>query len=323
MAKTESQGPAVSVVIPCKNDGALLVDAVESVLDQDTSHCIEVIVVDDDASSETRRAQKAFRTNTSVRILDNNRSPGPAGARNTGIRQARGDWIAFLDADDILLPGSLDLRLNVAQTQKDAKFIAGDFIEADMQGNRRRWIPRFEHLERVRPEIQRIENAAASIPSAITFRRPVDLLANAQIVSTCTVMAERRLLRSLGGFDENLETGEDTNLWMRLAHATDLYFLPDPLAVYQRRQGSLSNRDKPTQVTSRRGIHVLLEDPEFQPYRTALRNRLTRMNRRLAYHYRERGRYAEAVDAALRAVKHSPTDWSAWRCFLGAVIGRE
>src|SRR5215467_11776579 len=102
----------ISVVIPCFRAGDKVVAAVDSVLTQ-SGNCeiIEIIIIDDGSDDrETQQALRDVSLKPTVRIVRNNRRKGSAGARNTGIFAAKADWIAFLDADDWWLEGSLKVR---------------------------------------------------------------------------------------------------------------------------------------------------------------------------------------------------------------------
>src|SRR5690242_5053753 len=97
----------VSVIIPAYNSERYIADALRSVLAQ-TYMPQEIIVVDDGSSDGTARALDPFRS-TIRYIYQKNR--GEPAARNTGMREAKGDYIAFLDADDLWLPEKLDLQM--------------------------------------------------------------------------------------------------------------------------------------------------------------------------------------------------------------------
>src|SRR6266576_3496761 len=113
-----SEKATVSVVIPAYNAGAFLGEALDSVLSQ-TYQPLEVIVVDDGSDDETPQIVADY--NGKVTYLRRSRG-GPASARNTGVRAAKGDWIAFLDADDIWMPGLLGKLVDVAGTAADLVF---------------------------------------------------------------------------------------------------------------------------------------------------------------------------------------------------------
>ena len=99
----------VSVVIPSFNNGAYVGQAVESVLSQGYED-LEIIVVDDGSTDNTREVLTAYQDSVSYIYQDNSGAPV---ARNTGISAAKGEYIAFLDSDDTWEPGSLSTRMKV------------------------------------------------------------------------------------------------------------------------------------------------------------------------------------------------------------------
>lgn len=117
----------ISVVIPVYNRQKYILDAIESVRKQ-TYPPLEIIVVDDDSTDGTACAVEAYsQTNdVHVRIVKNMRPKGVSGARNTGIESSLGDFIAFLDSDDMWLPGHLE-RLNDCLAKTGAMVVSADF----------------------------------------------------------------------------------------------------------------------------------------------------------------------------------------------------
>lgn len=122
--------PAVSVVLPCRNGAATLGAALDSLAAQDFPHW-EALVIDD-ASQDGSAALAAARAagDPRIRPLASPVRLGVAGARNLGIRAARGRWIAFLDADDRWRPGKLALQLPVLQAGAPIVFSAYDRVDA-------------------------------------------------------------------------------------------------------------------------------------------------------------------------------------------------
>jgi glycosyltransferase involved in cell wall biosynthesis len=104
-------GPLVTVVIPTLGRPALLEQAVQSVITQDYDGPVECLVVLDDAVTALPTLAVAALNRTG-RVVRNSRSPGPAGARNTGVLDARGEIVAFLDDDDVWLPAKLRMQVD-------------------------------------------------------------------------------------------------------------------------------------------------------------------------------------------------------------------
>lgn len=119
----------VSVVIPCFNAGAFLEVCVASIVaQQGPFEIVEILVIDDQSSDlETLAALRTVSRVERVLILSNQARKGSAGARNTGIRHAKGEWIAFLDADDWWPKDSLSRRFEALQHYPDATWVGGDF----------------------------------------------------------------------------------------------------------------------------------------------------------------------------------------------------
>jgi teichuronic acid biosynthesis glycosyltransferase TuaG len=105
-------GCLVCVVIPCHRAGKYLSQAIDSVFAQESRvESLEVVVVDNHSpDDETKDVLAFWRRDGRVRIVENPEDLGPAAGRNVGIGVARGRWVAFLDADDVWLPGSLEAR---------------------------------------------------------------------------------------------------------------------------------------------------------------------------------------------------------------------
>jgi glycosyltransferase involved in cell wall biosynthesis len=119
----------VSVIIPTYNREHLVSEAISSVLAQDIEGCIlEIIVVDDGSTDKTREVLKAFGDKIRYIYQENK---GAGAARNRGIDEATGEWIAFLDSDDRWLPNKLSLQFKVLGAFPDFKIIHSEFYSFD------------------------------------------------------------------------------------------------------------------------------------------------------------------------------------------------
>ncbi len=197
-------GPRVSVIIPTFNRWPMIQQAVESVLNQ-RPQADEVIVVDDGSTDGT--AQKLKEYGSRLRLVSQPRR-GVAAARNLGVRLSRGRYIAFLDSDDIWLPGKLEVQ--TAFMEKDAEIQICQTEEI--------WIRRGI---RVNPKKRHRK------PSGDIFRRSLALC----LVSPSAVMMTRELFERVGGFDETFPVCEDYDLWLRIAVETPVSLIPEPLVV--------------------------------------------------------------------------------------------
>lgn len=187
--------PLVSIVIPAYNVAPFIVNALESAFAQ-TVKSFEVIVVNDGSadSLELETAIAPFRDRIQYLVQDNR---GPSAARNAGIRRARGEFVAFLDADDTLLPFFLEEHLSRARSDPGADVFYGDLlIFGDV------------------PEAGRTVMKASPSSGVVDFESLVTQRCNPML---CSVV-RRHVLLAHGGFDESMRRSEDFDLWLRLAH---------------------------------------------------------------------------------------------------------
>ena len=208
--------PEVSVIIPSYNAARYLADAVDSVLNQ-SFRDLEVLIIDDGSTDDTESV--ARRYGTLVRYIRQENS-GVAVARNRGIEATGGRYVAFLDADDTWLPLKLESQLKalVANPGYGACYSAFTVVSSDLA-------PLY---------VSRDKRQAGTLE---------DLLLRGNVIgSICTVLCERSLFETAGGFDPSLSQCADWDMWVRLAAITEFLYLDFPLATY-RQHGTNMSRD--------------------------------------------------------------------------------
>jgi glycosyltransferase involved in cell wall biosynthesis len=190
-----SRAPEVTVVIPTRSRWDLLsTAALPSALGQDDVE-LEVVVVDDGSVDATAEGLAGV-ADPQLRVIRHERARGVAGARNAGIAAAHGEWVAFLDDDDLWSPRKLRLQLDAAYAAGAAFVYGGAAAVADD----RSWL-------------YSLKPADPGVLASTLLSRNV-------LWGGCSnVMARTDLLRRLGGFDERLFQLADWDLWIRLAHA--------------------------------------------------------------------------------------------------------
>jgi glycosyltransferase involved in cell wall biosynthesis len=124
----------ISIITPVYNTGPLLKQTIKSVLDQNGYNNklppdYELIVIDDNSDDEETLKILETLPNLSnrIRVLKNQQKKGVSGARNTGIANAKGNWLAFLDSDDLLIEDSLAYRWDYIQKNQDCRWLATPF----------------------------------------------------------------------------------------------------------------------------------------------------------------------------------------------------
>ncbi len=205
----------VSVVIPAFNAAAYLGEALESVFAQ-TYQPLEVIVVDDGSEDDTPRVVAAYAGK--VTYIRKQRG-GPASARNAGIRAAKGEWIAFQDADDIWLPNLL------GKLVKGALETGADLVFCDALTLRDGRIVRPSRLER-----SGLMSRLNTLATASVLVNPFDLiLEGCCYILPTGVLVRRDALLQIGLFDEGFYSYEDVDLWLRLSLTHRFAVLKDVL----------------------------------------------------------------------------------------------
>ena len=210
---TTGHPPSVTVVIPAFNRVGTIRAAVESVLSQSYAD-LELLVVDDGSSDGTMSALAGV-TDPRLRLLANPRNMGPSAARNTGIRAARGDWVAFQDSDDEWLPDKLAKQMaRIALTGPGCvAAYCGMLIDAPKDGS-------------LGP------GGVRYYPDASLGVREGNLLEpllRRSLISTQTLIARRDALLTIGGFDESLPALEDWDCVLQLARLGRFAFVDEPL----------------------------------------------------------------------------------------------
>ncbi len=200
----------VSVVMPMFNAALTVRRALESVRAQ--THAEWEAICIDDASTDDTVARVAALDDPRIRVIRLDHNSGPARARNLGIAAAKGEFVAFLDADDEWLADKLARQVGLFEADSGLALVVTDM------------------------RVTTVDGRAGS--SVYTRQPPVSgveawktLLASS-FIATSAVMTRRALLDQVGGFDPDLVTGEDQDLFIRLALAGRLHAIPDKLAVY-------------------------------------------------------------------------------------------
>ena len=219
----------VSVVIPAYNIGKLVARAIDSVLAQ-THKADEIVVVDDGSTDDTADIIKGYGSKVKYIYQEN---LGLAGARNTGIKAARCEWVAFLDGDDEWLPDNLKLQMEVLKRNPQLFWSAGNFENFLAGSNRRNSYIRYEKGLKLLAGKDYFDN--------FFYAYINDAAGNAN-----TMIIKRSILHEAGLFRGELPFAEDTDLWFRIAMQWPrIGFVPQPVAVYHlQRPGSLMDFTK-------------------------------------------------------------------------------
>jgi glycosyltransferase involved in cell wall biosynthesis len=247
--------PLVSVIVPTFNRATVLRDALESVVRQDVPH-VETIVVDDGSTDGTAAVVASW-----PQAVHYVRQPhrGAAAARNAGVARATGRFIAFLDSDDVWLPGKMQAELAVFEANAGV-----DAVISDSE----RWR---EHA---------LVCASWLADRGLTIRgdgavplEPMPHLKAGKIFATCSLTIRREALERIGHppFDPSLETHEDMDFAVRMYHYCSIMVLPRTLSQVRRfDDGTRAGRPLPgTDYPPR--LKVAMARRKYRIYEKALR----------------------------------------------------
>lgn len=206
----------VSVIIPTYNRKNIILDAIQSILNQ-TVKDSEIIVVDDGSTDGTKE-YLAF-LNLPIKIISKENG-GVSGARNAGIKSAQGTYIAFLDSDDIWLPEKLEQQIAYITIHPNTALVYTDeYIEVNGETQQK---TRFERANLTDDQKNNF------LLSGFVQHTPIH---------TSTVMVKKSVLDEVGYFNENLKIHEDTELWNRISRKYIFGFINIPLATFRYKDG--------------------------------------------------------------------------------------
>lgn len=204
--------PRVSVVIPTYNRAGLVQEAIDSVLAQ-LFQDVELIVVDDGSEDDTASILQE-RYGSAIRLVVQE-NQGESGARNRGIRESTGEYVAFLDSDDMWLPGKLSRQIDVLDRWPDIGLISCQAYWMRDDGRRLKMKP------------QGHSTAAGSI----SWRELA--MGNCVAGGGSAAVARSSVLEQVGIFDTSLNFGADWDLWLRIARNHRVYQIEEPLILYR------------------------------------------------------------------------------------------
>ncbi len=215
-ASSDKMSALVSIIIPTFNCGAFISEALESVFAQ-TFTAYEVIVVDDGSTDHTREVINRYEEKVRY-IYQENR--GVSAARNTGIKNARGRFIAFLDADDVWMPEKLEWQMKAMSKSESIGVVScGLFCISGEKNIEREVIPK-NYLRRNE------------------LVRDLYLDPDPFFGAGSAILVRKECFQKLGLFDEDLHAAEDWDMCLRIAKSYDVRFVPLPLFEYRTRGGS-------------------------------------------------------------------------------------
>ncbi|WP_430811111.1 MULTISPECIES: glycosyltransferase family 2 protein [unclassified Carboxylicivirga] len=232
----------ISIIIPCYNVQDYIAECVHSAYTQTYPH-IEVICIDNNSSDATREKLEQLKQQYPQLIINKESKLGAPATRNKGLALAKGEWIQFLDADDLLMPEKIEHQVGMLKENPDCSFIAGSCLKRDLTGK--------------------------DTPNRPFERNPFKSLFVTQLGNTCANLWNRRYIDQIRGWDEALKSSQEADLMFRLLQQNDkVAFDQEPLTIVRERpfgQISQSNHSEKWQRFFNKRIEIVEWLQHYQP----------------------------------------------------------
>ncbi|PAU84939.1 glycosyl transferase family 2 [Halorubrum salipaludis] len=285
----------MTIIIPHYNEPDLLLDALESVSSQKYEN-IECIVVDDCSEQPPEFVLDKF---TEVTLVQHQANRGAAAARNTGLTHAQGNYIAFLDVDDVWDNEKIERQVEkFLSADQDVGLVYTGFKQILTDGSR------INHAPKYRGEIYQKE------------------LEKDRIHPTSTVMVRAKVLNNVGGFDEDLPARQDYELWIRITEKYSVDYVDEILVTKKEHEQNISSNFESRITGDKRVFNLVKQHVAKHKFGALSRIRI------YSYHYYligrdydQFGRRHQALRYLLKSLLVYPFRLEPWLFFIVALTG--
>jgi len=286
-----SREPLVSIIIPTYNRAKFLPRAVNSVLNQ-TFKDFELIIVDDASTDNTKDIIQGFK-DPHIRYIKHNDNRGIAGARNTGIKTSKGEYIAFLDDDDEWLPEKLTLQVRKFEKCPDrVGLIYCNYTSIDVTTGTKR------------------DKNLVPCMNNILYKQ----LLSGNIIGSGTYLIKKECFDKVGLFDEEVLGKEDWDMWIRIARYYHFDYLLETLVIHY---------DHPSQMTSNLNKRYIALEKIIKKHENNMRNfpkiysRHLNILGKLHLLYRKR---KKCIYCLLKSIRYNPFKKSSYLYLLLSLL---
>lgn len=206
-----TQSGLVSVIIPCYNAESFIKETIDSVLKQ-TYPSIEIIVINDGSTDRTQKVLTYLDRNIPTLQVVHVQNGGVSKARNIGVEYSKGEYIGFLDADDLYLPDNILRKVKALENAENTLLVHS-------------YERIFESKTKTVIDIAKGQSGHV-LNTLLSLEKTV-------IHSPSSVLITKSLYQSIGGFDQNLSTSADWEFWVRAAKKTPFSVIKEPLSMYR------------------------------------------------------------------------------------------
>ena len=279
--------PLVTIITPTYNRADFLGQAVESVLAQTYSH-FELLVIDDGSTDNTRVLMEQYLKDERVRYLYQE-NQGQSVARRVALSQARGDFIGFLDSDNVASPERLEVCIQLLRENPDFDVVYGDVIKIDGHGK-----------EISRKNIKRYSG------------RLLSYMLRDNCVSMNTALARRDCFKVLDENGINRRVADDYEMWLHISAHHQFLYVPQYLAYYRVMDDQISSDKTQRFNTNEAILRDFLATHGDLATSAEARSGWCHFYARKADYLAGQRRASEAIACYARAIKHDPFTKAPW-----------
>lgn len=284
--------PRVSIVMPTYNCAAYIPESIQSVLNQDFQD-FELIIVDDGSTDDTENIVSYFEDVLKDRLIYiKTENQGASQARNTALKSCRGEFIAFLDADDIWMSKKLSTQLKVFEQFSDIALVFSDALIVDASGKsfNKNYIKPWE----------------INLPAREIYGQ---ILAKRNFIPFSTIITKKSIINDIGVFDDAFKSSQDTDWLLRIAVKYEIKAVNETLSHY---------RVHPTAISRNIGLrkhdtiaillkNLNLETPLSPSIKKEIRTRIAENYYEWGYDEFEHNRFSNAREKFICSMHYSAT----------------
>lgn len=304
--KTVFNKPKVSIIMPCYNGEEFIGEAIESVLNQ-TYQNWELIIINDGSTDSSDKIIYNYLSDRRIRYINNTQNRGIPVARNIGIGVSKGEFIAFLDQDDLWLSEKIKRQVKIFEGDKEKKIglIFSDLLFLkNGKVNKRSW------------PSKRVPKNLETIP----FEEVTKILFIYNFIPTVTVLIRKECFANLGLLDENLIWGaDDYEFFMRLVIIFRLKYIDCPLAIRREHKTNFSKMENFFKDEIFIIEKIIKKHPQLQELK---KFKLAELYYRSSIDYQIRDKYLAAKRELFKAIKLNPWNVKYLLLLVICLLGR-
>ena len=296
MIEVNRKHPLVSIIVPTYNRASFLSECIDSVLAQSYPNW-ELIIVDDGSTDQSKSIIESYLTDERIRY-HYQENQGQSVARSVAIDQACGEYIAFLDSDNMWLPNRLAMGLKAFDQDSSIGVSYGDIITINEQGDELSKENMTRHSGRI-----------------------VDRLLMDNFVSMNTTLTKKTAIDQVGGMNRNIKRADDYDLWLRLSGQFKFKYIPEFMAYYRVMENQISSNKDGRFQSNEKIIKDFLENHTSSVSTLEARKGLGAFYARKAAYEASMSRFSRSLYDIFRSLFQFPFWQRPWRVLAKLSLG--